>query len=332
MDATTVEDPQGQKVPPTGATSKATTAAKATTALLCTLGLAGCGSSALLGSSNSTTVTSSTVPSATTTTVPTNGEVAVAYPVVPCADGAHGNTTPGFSTGWKPTILLAPVPTSLVGKVTFYSDGVHTVLAPKGWTCSSVASGPSATSSPTTTTTAASSVATTTTIPSVANVGQNAAISLGGGVTLAVYPSSNPIPPVQGPPSAGTEGVFATFASTSTNAGIDLVCPYVTLPAWQSETARCATTKPTGEQSSSLTPDVTGVTDPQGLMGGLAGSGGSFAVTGVVIVPQDTAALSYGNPVTVAAESCSLSDSTLCPTILTDFEVREFPVPVSTRG
>jgi hypothetical protein len=31
----------------------------------------------------------------------------------------------------------------------------------------------------------------------------------------------------------------------------------------------------------------------------------------------------------VAAESCSIADTGLCPTILTDFEVREFPVPTA---
>jgi hypothetical protein len=31
--------------------------------------------------------------------------------------------------------------------------------------------------------------------------------------------------------------------------------------------------------------------------------------------------------VDIAVESCSLTDTALCPTILSDFEVREFPVP-----
>jgi hypothetical protein len=37
-----------------------------------------------------------------------------------------------------------------------------------------------------------------------------------------------------------------------------------------------------------------------------------------------------GSSVNIAVESCSISDTTLCPTILSDFEVREFPVPTSS--
>jgi hypothetical protein len=39
-----------------------------------------------------------------------------------------------------------------------------------------------------------------------------------------------------------------------------------------------------------------------------------------------------GSNVNVAAETCSLTDATLCPTVLSDFEVREFPVPSSSGG
>jgi len=35
----------------------------------------------------------------------------------------------------------------------------------------------------------------------------------------------------------------------------------------------------------------------------------------------------YGSSVAVDAESCALADAALCPTVLSDFEVREFPVP-----
>jgi hypothetical protein len=39
--------------------------------------------------------------------------------------------------------------------------------------------------------------------------------------------------------------------------------------------------------------------------------------------------VSEGSSLPVAVESCAMSDGSLCPTILSDFEVREFPVPVS---
>jgi len=63
------------------------------------------------------------------------------------------------------------------------------------------------------------------------------------------------------------------------------------------------------------TPDVVSVTDPAGMAGSLEGSGGSHPVTGTVIFPQSSA-VTYGSSVAVAVESCSLTDSTLCPTIL----------------
>ena len=65
-----------------------------------------------------------------------------------------------------------------------------------------------------------------------------------------------------------------------------------------------------------------------GVVGSLTGSGGPGSTTGVVLFPQIPSAISYGSPIAVAAESCALTESTLCPTVLSDFEVREFPVPV----
>src|SRR5664279_3657953 len=118
--------------------------------------LTGCGSSLLGATSTTPTPSASTTPSSTSaTTAPLNGEVAVAFPVVGCttASAATGGSGTGGSgtgggtggggtgggggttstRGWNPTILLAPIPTALVGKVEFYSDGAHTVLGPTGW-------------------------------------------------------------------------------------------------------------------------------------------------------------------------------------------------------
>jgi len=69
------------------------------------------------------------------------------------------------------------------------------------------------------------------------------------------------------------------------------------------------------------------VADAAGVVGSLAASGGQSVVTGVVLFPQIPSAISYGSPIAVAAESCALTAPSLCPTILSDFEVREFPVP-----
>jgi hypothetical protein len=252
--------------------------------------LAGCGSS--LADPPATGPSTSDPAPVTTTSVPAGGEVAVAFPVESCTttSGAAVSTT-----GWKPTILLAPIPTALVGKVEFYSDDAHTVLAPTGWSCTETQ-------------------------------------TTDGGTGLAVYPSDNPDPPTSGPPPPGTQGVFATFDSTAHVAGIALVCPFFTVPSWQQQEAKCATTPPFGETVSMPTPDVASVTDPAGVVGSLEASGGSGPVTGTVIFPQVLPAVTYGSAVDVAAESCSLPQPSLCATVLSDFDVREFPVPSVASG
>ena len=139
--------------------------------------LAGCGSSlsAIVGSTSTTQgLSASTGPTTTTTVAPLSGEVAVAFPVVAC-NSAYG--VPLASCGWRPSILLAPIPTALVGKVEFYTDGTHTLLGPDGWTCSQSAAAPGATG-------------------------------------LVVFPSNDPDPPTTPTPPAGTQGIFATFATT----------------------------------------------------------------------------------------------------------------------
>ena len=293
--------------------------------------LAGCGSS-LIGStaSNSDGSTTSTTGAAPSTTVPINGEVAVAFPVVACTDPSDGGAAIKASSGWNPSIITAPVPTSLVGKVTFYTDGVHILLGPSGWDCALVQPGAAgqSTGAASPTSTAAYGATTSTTAPlGVNTTGQSAAIAAPGSTTLAVFPANDPNPPTTGPPAPGTEGVFATWATTGTNAGIDLVCPFFTIPSWQSERAGCSTTKPSGELTNVLTPDVTAVVDSGGVVGSLAASGGQLVASGVVLFPQVPSAVSYGSPVAVAAESCVLSSASLCPTVLSDFQVREFPVP-----
>jgi hypothetical protein len=289
--------------------------------------LAGCGTS-LLGTTTSSTPASTAASSGPSTTVPLNGEVAVAFPVVTCVNPGTGGSPLNSRSGWKPTILVAPVPTSLAGKVAFYTDGVHTVLGPTGWTCALVASGSDGPSSSSTT---PSTDQTGSTLPPVGPTsGQSGAMATGGGTTLAVYPSNDPNPPTSGTPAPGTEGIFATWASTGTAAGVDLVCPFFSIPAWQSDQAGCSTSKPSGETSNALTPDVTEVADPPGVVGSLAASGGQAAVLGVVLFPQVPSAVNYGSSIAVAAESCSLAATTLCPTVLSDFEVREFPVPATS--
>lgn len=257
-------------------------------AALATVGflLAGCGSS-LIGPA-STTPTSSAAPVSSTSTTGVSGSVGVAFPVVDCTSSSGASLG---DEGWKPTVLLAPIPTTLVGKVEFYSDGVHTVLGPVGWACAQT--------------------------PGTA-----------GATGLVVSPPGVPNAS-ESIPAAGQQGIFAIFDNTGQAQGIALVCPFFTVPKWQQTEAKCTGVKPTGEQSSLPTPDVASVTDPAGAAGSLEGSGGSQPVTGTVIFPQVLPEVTYGSPVQIAVESCSLTDASLCPTILADFDVREFPVPLT---
>jgi hypothetical protein len=247
--------------------------------------LSACG--APVAVTGSTQVTVSTVTPTRPTAASVNGEVAVAFPVVTCTTAAGGAAGPA---GWKPTVLLAPIPTTLVNKVEFYSDGTHTLLGPIGWGCTQTS-------------------------------------GAGGAGGLAVYPSTGPAPPQGGPPAPGAQGVFAVFDTTGHVQGIALVCPFFTVPSWQAQEGRCTGTLPNGEQSSMPTPDVASVTDPAGVIGSLEGSGGFGPVTGTVIFPQVEPAVTEGAAVAVAEESCSLPDPSLCPTVLSDFDVREFPAP-----
>jgi len=145
-----------------------------------------------------------------------------------------------------------------------------------------------------------------------------------GSSEMAVYPLGNTDPTSEQIP-AGTIGVFAGYDYTGHNPGIDTVCPY--FPVVDPSQYGCAaTTPPNGEQTHMLTPDVVAITDPAGVTGGLTGSGGNHAVIGVLIFPQVTPRLSSED---TAEVSCSLSDSSLCPAILADFEVRQLPVPTT---
>jgi hypothetical protein len=246
-------------------------------------GLSACGTS--LAKSVSDPASTTSAPTTTTTTAPP--AVAVAFPVVECT-ATTGQSLGG--QGWKPSILLAPIPTALVGKVEFYSDSLHTVVGPTGWTCSQLQTSD-------------------------------------GTTGLVVYPAGNPNPPTSGPAAPGTEGIFATFGATGNVAGISLVCPFFAVAGWQQKEAKCPTSLPKGEQSSMPTPDVASVTDPAGVVGTLEGSGGSEPVTGTVVFPQTEPAVIEGASVNVAEESCSLPDPSLCTAVLSDFDVREFPVP-----
>jgi len=142
---------------------------------------------------------------------------------------------------------------------------------------------------------------------------------------MDAYPLGQPNPTASASePVPGTQIIAATFDYTGHVPGVDLACPY--FPKVASASEPCPSSVPSGEEVHQLTPDVVTITDPKGVKGVLDGSGGSTAVTGVMIVPQ---APNLINGVAIAEESCSLSNAALCPSILQDFLVRQFPVPTN---
>ncbi len=224
-------------------------------------------------------------PRTTTTTLPKQSVATTTLPV-----GACSTSSGVASTGplWVPTKLVATVPPTSASTLEFYSVGTATLLGPRGWSCAEL--------------TAAD-----------------------GSSSMAVYPPGSANPTAAATPvTSPSQLVLAQFDYTAHVPGLDLVCPYfpnvVSSPAQEP----CPSMVPAGEKTTQVTPDVVAVTDPAGIKGALAGSGGSWPVTGLVIVPQSTNLASGEN---VAVISCSLHINRQCPSILGDFVVREFPVP-----
>ncbi len=202
--------------------------------------------------------------------------------------GACSRTFGGPSTGpaWVPTQLAGAIPPTAALHLEFYSIGTETLLGPRGWSCAQLT-------------------------------------GADGSAAMDVYPRGQPNPTTgDAEPAVGSQIISATFDYTGHVPGVDLACPY--FPREASSEEPCPRSAPTGELVHQLTPDVVTITDPAGIKGALAGSGGPITVTGEMIVPQ---APNLPDGVSIAEESCSLADSALCPSILQDFLVRQFPVP-----
>ncbi len=202
--------------------------------------------------------------------------------------GACSQTFGGPSAGpaWVPRQLAGAIPPAAAPRLEFYSIGTESLLGPRGWSCAQLT-------------------------------------SADGSAVMDVYPPGEPNPttaPTR--PSVGSQVISASFDYTGHVPGVDLVCPYFPKEATSGEP--CPGHVPAGELVHQVTPDVVTITDPAGVKGALAGSGGPIAVTAEMIVPQ---APNLPDGVSIAEESCSLTDSALCPSILEDFLVRQFPVP-----
>jgi hypothetical protein len=142
-----------------------------------------------------------------------------------------------------------------------------------------------------------------------------------GSAQLAVTPPRR-LSPFFTPSRPGMQLVLAKFDYTGHVPGYDLACPF--FPAIKDESETCPSSVPSGEMVKHLTPDVVQITDSAKLKGSLTGSGGSQSVTGVMIVPQSSTLTTLP----IAEISCSLKATSLCTSILNDFVVRQFPVPM----
>ncbi len=215
----------------------------------------------------------------------------VAVPVIPCQveSGSGQNPVAGV-----PQLLAALLPRSVSSRLNYYSNGEITVLAPKGWACSSL-------------------------------------FAADGGRNLVAYPAGQ-ADPSNGSAPAGAQGVVGILDYTEHGPGVDEVCGlFPNAPAVQRFGAQPGSCQQfSSETVSRPTPDVAIFRDPLNSKGSGDFVGDANPVSGVVIFPQNDPG-SAGN---IAKETCGLSlrDSTLCPWIISDFVVRLFPAEVAQSG
>jgi hypothetical protein len=249
-------------------------------------------SAALVAGSVVLAVSSSSMATATTSTTQAVGLHVLS--VVPCA--SINVASQSAQPGWVPTRLAATMPAASAQELEFYSAGTETVLGtletllgPRRWSCGQLIAGD-------------------------------------GGVGMAVYPpgSANPDGLTQVGVSPGEQVVAARFDYTGHLPGVDVACPYFRSAA-AARGVSCPSRVPAGEKVTQLTSDVVAIRDPAGVKGALAGSGGGRSVSGLMIMPQGS---DLPSSVGIAEISCSLRSASLCSTILSDFVVRQFPVPV----
>ena len=247
------------------------------------LALAACGSTPFTLRSGQTTLPSGETPSSTPATTMATNPFVTTLPVVSCP------TT--FGAGSRQPFVASQLPAEVgTGGLSFYSNGLLTVLAPAGWSC-------------------------------------RALVAADGGQRLDAYPSSESGPILTGTP-AGTEVVQVEGEWTGHGPGALLICPlFPASPAatFMQNNPPCPQ-PPAGEARSPITADVVGFRDPPGTRGTGAGSGGSLASQGAGVYPQVGNREPAGG-VDVFVLSCTLEADTarLCPAIQVDFLVRYAP-------
>jgi hypothetical protein len=255
-------------------------AAKIAATLSCVVVVSSCSATTTAPPSSASPPTSTTSPSSTGAP----GVATSVLPVVPCHT----------SFGAQPSHPFVPrqLPTATPARgVSFYSNGLLTVLAPAGWAC-------------------------------------GALVAADGAQRLDAYPPGQPDASVT-PSRPGAAVVQLDSDYTGHGPGAQLVCPlFPQSPAatfLRGVSPPCPSV-PSAEITARLTDDVITFRDPSGVRGTGAGSGGPLLSTGAAVYPQAGPAEPPGG-VTVALLSCTLPDdvASVCQAIQADFLVRYSP-------
>jgi hypothetical protein len=216
----------------------------------------------------------------------------VGIPVVPCRATSGTSQSP---TAGVPRLLAATISKASSKRLTFYSNGVITVLGPKGWACTSL-------------------------------------FAADGGESLAAFPPGQADPTLSDAPGTA-QGVIARVDFTGHGPGVALACGlFPNAPAVKNfgPNGGFSCSLPAAEVTERPTPDLAIFHDPVMTKGSGDLSGGPHAVSGVVILPESDPG-SVGN---ISKATCALAsrDSDLCPAIVSDFVVRAFPSEVLRPG
>lgn len=186
-----------------------------------------------------------------------------------------------------PSSIRVKIPSESSGTLAFYADneGLIEILAPKGWNC------------------AAAIGADGTSYVNVSPLGQST-------------PTSNAL-------SAGATTEVITAAQTSACVGcrVSLACPLFQMSANDGAYEKalpCPFTRPTSETTTTVNAHVVEFTDPPGVHGDGAPSGGAYAAMGVMTYYGDR------NSDGSWTETCLLppSDTSLCRAIVGNFKSR----------
>lgn len=222
-------------------------------------------------------------PLSTTPTTMTTNPFVETLPVTACP------TT--YGAGTRRPFVASRLPTQGgTAGLSFYSNGLLTVLAPTGWSCSAL-------------------------------------VAADGGERLDAYPPGGPDLSTTSP-AVGTELVQVDGEYTGHGPGALFICPlFPGSPAatFMHGTPPCPEAPP-GQVTTPITADVVTFRDPPGTRGSGAGSGGALTSIGAAVYPQvGRPEPAGGVPVDVLSCTLDTARSRLCPAIEADFLVRYGP-------